>query len=399
MEVVGAKIDVYVNGVWQSYFTGSQVQLSVGSSYYFRGDYQNLLGSNSYLAIGATTTEIDVPFWKATLLAQDQNGTNVGASLTVYNSSSNPYSPGATFTAPKGVVVHIAGMLNGATGPWNSYTFTTGLNNAVVPFWKATLMAQDQSGTNVAASLKIYGSPSNPYSPGAAFTAPKGAIIFASGTLNGISGGWNSYVFSTGLNSVVVPFRSVLFQAVATDGTTLVPNAKIEIYVSTLGTFANNTSQALPSPVSTYARVWLGSTLIANWTSISVTVSTTLIKIPTSYTTSAPSISSPSVGTSDNLSTPNESINLGSVKENQLFKLKLPLPINFPHSGKFKSSASGLPLGVRICGDVIGGRARHSGIYTFDIKFVEKMTSSSPGGKHVATTVQATQQYTLTVTP
>src|SRR4029079_3291927 len=57
-------------------------------------------------------------------------------------------------------------------------------------------------------------------------------------------------------------------------------------------------------------------------------------------------------------------IDLGSVNVNKTFKLKLPLPANLTASGRIKSKATGLPKGMRVGGDFVGGRAKQSGTVT-----------------------------------
>jgi hypothetical protein len=84
---------------------------------------------------------------------------------------------------------------------------------------------------------------------------------------------------------------------------------------------------------------------------------------------------------------------------NHLFKQKLPLPAALTGAINVRASAIGLPTGVRINGGFIGGRPKQSGTFTISVKFQGKMFTTGTKGKRTATTVQATQHYTLTVGP
>jgi hypothetical protein len=94
---------------------------------------------------------------------------------------------------------------------------------------------------------------------------------------------------------------------------------------------------------------------------------------------------------------PAAAIDLGSVKVNTPFKLKLPM--SDQRLLKARTSAAGLPKGVRVGRLVLSGHTSQTGTFTFSIHFSAKTISTDPSGKRTASTIQETQQYTLTVKP
>jgi hypothetical protein len=86
---------------------------------------------------------------------------------------------------------------------------------------------------------------------------------------------------------------------------------------------------------------------------------------------------------------PAEPVSLGTVKVGQLFKLQLPRPAGIDQTKKLRTTASGLPSGIRVAGSWIGGRPKQAGTYTFSVHFTIKAA-----GK----VTQASEQFRLVVT-
>jgi hypothetical protein len=110
-----------------------------------------------------------------------------------------------------------------------------------------------------------------------------------------------------------------------------------------------------------------------------------------------PALSTPEVNKT--IATATNITDLGSVKLNQPFKLRLTLPANFPKNAKVHISAGGLPLGVRVRGGFIGGRPKQSGAFTLSVQFEAKTFGTGTNGKRTTTTIQVSQQYRLNVAP
>jgi hypothetical protein len=90
-------------------------------------------------------------------------------------------------------------------------------------------------------------------------------------------------------------------------------------------------------------------------------------------------------------------IDLGNVKVNKPFKLKLPLPSALAGAVKLRPVATGLPTGVRISTGLVGGHPKQIGTNFFTVQFTAQLFSARAHGKRVVTTVHATQEYALTV--
>jgi hypothetical protein len=86
---------------------------------------------------------------------------------------------------------------------------------------------------------------------------------------------------------------------------------------------------------------------------------------------------------------PAEPVSLGTVQVGQLFKLQLPRPAGIDQTKKLRTTASGLPSGIRVAGSWIGGRPKQAGTYTFSVHFTIKAA-----GK----VTQASEQFRLVVT-
>jgi hypothetical protein len=93
----------------------------------------------------------------------------------------------------------------------------------------------------------------------------------------------------------------------------------------------------------------------------------------------------------------NTVIDLGSVKVNQPFKLKLALPAGIPLGSKVRTKATGLPQGVRASNGVLGGRPKTVGSYTITVQFTAKTVTTGTNHKRTVTNIQASQTYTLSV--
>jgi hypothetical protein len=77
---------------------------------------------------------------------------------------------------------------------------------------------------------------------------------------------------------------------------------------------------------------------------------------------------------------------IGTVSANQPFKLGLALPAGIPNGARVRVTSSGQPAGVRVSGELAGGKVKLAGAYTFTVQFQ-------------AQTAKASQQYTLIVMP
>ena len=89
-------------------------------------------------------------------------------------------------------------------------------------------------------------------------------------------------------------------------------------------------------------------------------------------------------------------IDLGIVKLKQPVKLKLSLP-GVTSGAKVRSTARGLPPGLRVSGAMISGRPGKIGTFTFTVQSQLKSPSQHAGGKRTVTTQQSSQSYSITV--
>jgi protein-disulfide isomerase len=90
-------------------------------------------------------------------------------------------------------------------------------------------------------------------------------------------------------------------------------------------------------------------------------------------------------------------IPLGSVKTNGSFNLALPLPEDIP-ADSVQTTAANLPAGTRVHGTFITGKLKRVGSYTFTVEFKARTETLDDTGVPVPTTIQTSQQFTLTVT-
>jgi PKD repeat protein len=94
--------------------------------------------------------------------------------------------------------------------------------------------------------------------------------------------------------------------------------------------------------------------------------------------------------TSSDAANSNTPVSLETLTLGHPFKLQLPWPMNMAPTKKVRTTAQGLPRGVRVSGNWIVGRPRQAGTFTISVRFSIKT---------VGIVTQATEQYTFTVSP
>jgi hypothetical protein len=122
-----------------------------------------------------------------------------------------------------------------------------------------------------------------------------------------------------------------------------------------------------------------------------------------SYNASQNVVSSGSIGTSApapllaaEVAVTSQIVSLGSVPVGESFTQTLPLPASLANASKIHASANSLPAGVRVSGTMIGGKPKTAGTFSFTVTFQGKVANTD--GKR-STTIKATQDYLLEVTP
>jgi hypothetical protein len=111
---------------------------------------------------------------------------------------------------------------------------------------------------------------------GASTVVPKGATISTRSRRAGLyADSYTDVIMNERYEQFAAGFRSVVFQARATNSLALVPGAQIEIVQSGLANFENGTAQALPYPDSLRVRVWNGTTQILDQSGVAVSYSMT----------------------------------------------------------------------------------------------------------------------------
>jgi hypothetical protein len=96
------------------------------------------------------------------------------------------------------------------------------------------------------------------------------------------------------------------------------------------------------------------------------------------------------VVTSSDAANSNTPVSLETVTLGHPFKLQLPWPANIAPAKKVRTTAQGLPRGVRVNGNWIVGRPRQAGTFTISVRFSIKTAGI---------VTEATEQYTFTVSP
>ncbi len=298
--------EVYVRELSTWYPAGTQIQLNVNSPYRFKGRVSLATGAEFSQTITETTAEILVPFWAATLVAEDQFGASVnGAQVRVRYYFEEWFVPGTKVTLPRGYNAQVYGKVPNVTGPLVSVRFDTNVTQVNPGFWTFTVRTRDQFGSLVPdgqAHLRYLGN--QYFSEGAVLTVPKGDVLSTRSRRKSLyANSYQNVTFTDGLNTFDAKFRSVLFKAVATDGSTVVPDAEIELYGSQIPRFTNHSRQAVAVPDTIRVRVYKEGTLIADVNTATFNETIDTLVIATTY--EAPRVNSDPVIDSAPTATPN----------------------------------------------------------------------------------------------
>jgi hypothetical protein len=205
IEVPGAQINHYSTATW--YPSGSQVQLQVGTSYYFKGkSLEGVQGPYSLKPVSSTTIEITVPFQKVTLEGKNQFGSDVtGAMIGIYNVASGPFAIGSQLSIPRGASTYTKPIVMGLSSAWKNVIVVDGMSTISTPFWKATLRAKDSANVEIAgAKVQVFNATAGPFATGSAVTLGKGTQIYARALVGTTYGPWIASTFTDGLNELVV---------------------------------------------------------------------------------------------------------------------------------------------------------------------------------------------------
>ncbi len=217
---IGVTVEVRIGGVYQSFAPNSEVQLAVGTTYSVRAVTSGIKGSSINHTINDTTREIVALFRKATLVARDQNGDDVaGATVYVNNLSGSPFVPGTEVTLPRNSTVSVKGKVPNISGPWLSVKFDDELIDVNPGYHKATLVARDQNGDDVAgATVYVNNLSGSPFAPGTEVTLPRNSTVTVKGKVPNISGPWISVKFDDVLTEVNPGYHSAIVNCIDNTG-------------------------------------------------------------------------------------------------------------------------------------------------------------------------------------
>jgi hypothetical protein len=315
--------------------------------------------SYTYTTAGTYTTNVTI---------FDGNGNSVSSSVTVtvnalptYTIAASAYT-GGTITPSGAVIVNSSASQTFTIAPSSGYTISgvtvDGASVGAVSTYKFTNVTANHA---IAASFNAVPPPKTVYVAAIAMslsTTTKGKAAIATVTIkdnNGVAVG-SATVSGTwsGLTSANVSGN------IGSAGTAKFTSARTR----KTGTFTFTATNVSKSGF-TYA----SNQNVINTASITTTGTVSSIVLPNGTT---------------------NVVDLGNVKAGQSLKLVLPLPAGLNGSTRFKSKATGVPKGVRVGGDFIGGKIKSAGTFTFTVSFTQKV-----GG----TSVHVSQQYAITVTP
>jgi formylglycine-generating enzyme required for sulfatase activity len=222
-----------------------------------------------------------------TLYARDQTGAvPAGALIQIYlNGAWSNFVSGSQVQLTAGTTYRVKGYVPSVAGPEINCLVASWMTEIVVPFWKLTVRCRDHQGGVVPdglAHLRYVGA--EYFADGAPVTVPKSATISTrSRRVSLYADSYSDVIMNERFEQFVAGFRSVVFQAIATNSLALVPGAQIEIYQSGLAKFENAAAQAMPYPDTLRVKVWNGTTQILDQSGISVSWSTTSIVVVTSW--------------------------------------------------------------------------------------------------------------------
>jgi mono/diheme cytochrome c family protein len=257
-EIPGAMVYISQTKEWAA--SGSEIELSVGETYSVRGKIGNIRGPWRKITIDSSMTEIAVPFWTTTLVAQDQAGTPVAdAALFVHRWEDGPFTSGQTLSVPLGASIAIRGTTGAIRGPWIKVSIAEGLPGTIVPFWTTTLSARDQFGSDMPnAQLHVHRVEESPFSSGASLTLPKDSKISVRASLGAIRGPWKRVTINDSLTEIALPFWTVPLTAQDQLGNT-VSNAEIKIHRVESSPFQSGMTFTVPKGAKIHIRGALGS--------------------------------------------------------------------------------------------------------------------------------------------
>jgi hypothetical protein len=237
-------------------------------------------GPTLYYTVTDTMTEIVVPFWKATLVARDQNGANAAGAQVNVIYVGGPFAPGTAVTLPKGYTATVYGQVPNMSGPAMYFTFTDGLVEVDPGFMKVTVQCREAGGAITPSGREqlrfVY---PDFFADGANVIVPKGSTISTlSSRVNLYADTYDNTVFSSSLTTLSGKFMSVQFRALDAGGA-LIQGATIDIYTSGIAQFANGTSQILPYPDTIRVRVWKDGVVIKDVNNVTVTSQIVVSKV------------------------------------------------------------------------------------------------------------------------
>jgi chitodextrinase len=281
-DVIGAEIRL--NNI--NYAVGTELTLPKGYKAAIYARNLAVQGPVQYFIFTTGLTDVNPGFWKATLQARDQNNADVlNAKVYINSVTGSPFLPGTSITLPKGYKASMRGWVPSLTGIYSYPIFTDGLTETSPAFQTFTVNCRDQNGAIVVDGLAyLAGVGASYFNDGAIVTVPTGiAINTRSRRGNLYADAYDKVTFTQTTTSFDAKFRSVTFNAYATDGTTLVPTGEIEIYNSVLPRFTNGTAQQLPYADIIRVRVRKNNVLIADVSNVAVSDSSTNITVMTTW--------------------------------------------------------------------------------------------------------------------
>ena len=234
-------------------------------------------GAWSSFAITATTTEVTIPFWTARLSAMDQTGAPIPGAQLLIHKREGSVAPGGAVTMPKGVKVHVRGVLGNHAGPWREVTFTEGAEVVTIPFWTARLSAMDQTGAPIPGAQLLIHKREGSVAPGGAVTMPKGVKVHVRGVLGNHAGPWREVTFTEGAEVVTIPFWTARLSAMDQTGAPI-PGAQLLIHKRE-GSVAPGGAVTMPKGVKVHVRGVLGNHA-GPWREVTFTEGAEVVTIP-----------------------------------------------------------------------------------------------------------------------
>ncbi len=278
---------VYVKNATNAPYTpGTEVTLPKNVNVYIYGRVPNINGPQMLITWGALD-EIDPGFWTATLVAKDQNGDDVTfAEILVRYLPVEWLAPGTEVTLPKGYNATTQGRVStNLAGPYVYFVFTDGLTEVNPGFQTFTVKCRDQNNNVVPdgqAHIRYY--VPEYHADGAVLTVPRDDDVSTrSRRLNLYANVYDTTRFSSDVTEFNAKFRAVRFKGVATNGTTIVPGADVELYGSSIPKFANNSVQGVPYDDTVRVRIFKDGIVIGDLNPATIAAGTTEVVVTTSW--------------------------------------------------------------------------------------------------------------------